>query len=277
MDPQAMDFRAPGDELAYVLRVYGADDNFDETQPQPLWVVYSDTVPADDAIDEEQEEPALLAAYGENTLGLHNIGLSSGTVNVRGNNVPDGHAVWVAGRPIPVDENGSFVAEEILPQGAHTVEVAVLDEEGAGELYLRDLEFEDNDWFYVGMADLTVSTNEASGPIDLLQGENAPYDYDSTVDGRLAFFVNGKFGDHWRLTASADTREGPLDDIFSNFLNKSPDSLFRRIDSDYYYPTFGDDSTVQEMAPTMGKFFVRLSQDENFGQWGNFKSWLHEQ
>ena len=269
--PQAMDFRAPGDELAYVLRVYGADDNFDETQPQPLWVVYSDTVPADDAIDEEQEEPALLAAYGENTLGLHNIGLSSGTVNVRGNNVPDGHAVWVAGRPIPVDENGSFVAEEILPQGAHTVEVAVLDEEGAGELYLRDLEFEDNDWFYVGMADLTVSTNEANGPIDLLQGENAPYDYDSTVDGRLAFFVNGKFGDHWRLTASADTREGPLDDIFSNFLNKSPDSLFRRIDSDYYYPTFGDDSTVQEMAPTMGKFFVRVSQNENFGQWGNFK------
>ena len=49
----------------------------------------------------------------------------------------------------------------------------------------------------------------------------------STVDGRLAFFLNGKFGDHWRLTASADTREGPLDDIFSNFLNKSPDSLFR--------------------------------------------------
>ncbi len=158
--PQAMDFRAPGDELAYVLRVYGGDDNFDETQPQPLWVVYSDTVPADDSIDEEKEEPALLTAYGENTLGLHNIGLSSGTVNVRGTNVPDGHAVWVAGRPIPVDENGSFVAEEILPQGAHTVEVALLDEEGAGELYLRDLEFEDNDWFYVGMADLTVSTSE---------------------------------------------------------------------------------------------------------------------
>jgi hypothetical protein len=121
------------------------------------------------------------------------------------------------------------------------------------------------------MADLTVSSGDASGPIDLLQGENAPYDYDSTVDGRLAFFVNGKFGDHWRVTASADTREGPIDDIFSNFLSKSPDSLFRRLDEDYYYPTFGDDSTVQEMAPTMGKFFVRVSEDDNFGQWGNFK------
>ncbi len=268
--PRHHDFRAPGDELAYVLRVYGANGNFDETKPQPLWVVYSDVVPESDD-SEEAEDSTMLAAYGENTLGLHNIGLSSGTISVRGDNVPTGHEVWVAGRPVPVDDSGSFVAEEILPQGQHTVEVAVLDKEGAGELYLRDLEFENNDWFYVGMADLTVSANEASGPIDLLQGENAPYDYDSTVDGRLAFFVDGKFGDHWRLTASADTREGPLDEIFSNFMNKSPDSLFRRIDTDYYYPTFGDDSTVQEMAPTMGKFFVRVAQDDNYGQWGNFK------
>ena len=269
--PQPNEFQAPGDELAYVLRVYGEDGNFDETRPRPLWIVYdrSESGDGDEAVSED-EQP-LLAAYGENSLGLHNIGLGSGTISVRGNNVPDGHEVWVAGRPVPVDENGSFVAEEILPQGQHTVEVAVLDEEGGGELYLRDLEFEDNDWFYVGMADLTVSSGDASGPIDLLQGENAPYDYDSTVDGRLAFFVNGKFSDHWRVTASADTREGPIDDIFSNFLSKSPDSLFRRLDEDYYYPTFGDDSTVQEMAPTMGKFFVRVSEDDNFGQWGNFK------
>ena len=53
--------------------------------------------------------------------------------------------------------------------------------------------------------------------------------------------MNGKFSEHWRLTASADTREGPVKDLFSNFLDKSPDSLFRRIDPDYHYPTFGDD------------------------------------
>ena len=269
--PAVDEFQAPGDELAYVLRVYGEDGNFDETRPQPLWVVYGDTPPTDEEETPIEDEPPMLTAYGENSLGLHNIGLSSGTISVRGDNVPEGHQVYVAGRPVPVDENGSFVAEEILPQGQHTVEVALLDEEGGGELYLRDLEFEDNDWFYVGMADLTLSASDANGPIDLLQGEDAPYDYDSNVDGRLAFFVNGKFGDHWRLTASADTREGPLDDIFSNFLSKSPDSLFRRLDEDYYYPTFGDDSTVQEMAPTMGKFFVRVSEDDNFGQWGNFK------
>ena len=270
-------FRAPGEELAYVLRVYGADGNFDETEAQPLWVTYSDEpvvdegVPAEEGLDEENEQPVLMSAFADNRLGLQNIGLSSGTVNVRGNGISPDQEVWVAGRPIPVDEKGSFFAEEVLPQGQHTVEVAVLDKEGSGELYLRDIEFEDNDWFYVGMADVTVSGSESNGAIDLLQGANSTQDYDSTVDGRLAFFVNGKFGDHWRVTASADTREGPLSDIFSNFMDKSPDSLFRRIDPDYYYPTFGDDSVVQEMAPTMGKFFVRVSQDDNFGQWGNFK------
>jgi len=270
-------FRAPADELAYVLRVYGEDGNFDETQAQPLWVTFSDAPlvdedePVDEVIEEEYEEPVLMSAFADNRLGLQNIGLSSGTVNVRGNGIGPDQEVWVAGRPIPVDEEGSFFAEEVLPQGQHTVEVAVLDKEGSGNLYLRDLEFEDNDWFYVGMADMTVSSSDSGGAIDLLQGENSSSDIDSTVDGRLAFFVNGKFGDHWRVTASADTREGPVSELFSNFMDKSPVALFRRIDPDYFYPTFGDDSVVQQMAPTMGKFFVRVSQDDNFGQWGNFK------
>ena len=90
------------------------------------------------------------------------------------------------------------------------------------------------------------------------------------LDGRLAFYVNGKFTDHWRLTASADTREGPVKDLFSNFLAKSPDSLFRRIDPNYYSPTFGDDGVVTEMAPTLGKFYVKANRGESYAMWGNF-------
>lgn len=265
--PTSDGFRAPVKKLAYVLRVYGTDGNFDETEPQALWVDYDDELP----LVETDEDVVLFSAYGQNTLGLQNIGLSSGTVSVSGSGILKEQEVWVAGRKIPVDGNGKFVAEEIFPQGLHTVEVAVLDKEGHGELYLRDLEFEDNDWFYVGMADLTVSGSQSNGPIDLLQGANSTSDPNSNIDGRLAFFVNGKFGDDWHLMASADTREGPIKDIFSGFMDKSPEAFFRRIDEKYYYPTFGDDSTVTEMAPTMGKFFVRLSQDDNYGQWGNFK------
>jgi len=274
--PTQDSFRAPVGKLAYVLRAYGDDGNFDETGPQPLWVDYDDDfevddIDPDDIVDPFDPSARLFSAYGENRLGLQNIGLSSGTVSVRGAGIRDEQEVWVAGRPIPVDDNGEFTAEEILPQGLHTVEVAVLDKDGRGELYLRDLEFENNDWFYVGMADLTVSGTKSNGPVELLQGANSGNDPNSNVDGRLAFFVNGKFGDHWRVMASADTREGSIKDIFSGFMDKSPDAFFRRIDEKYYYPTFGDDSTVAEMAPTMGKFFVRVSQEDNYGQWGNFK------
>jgi hypothetical protein len=91
------------------------------------------------------------------------------------------------------------------------------------------------------------------------------------LQGRLAFYTKGKFGEDWSLTASADTREGPLDEIFTNFMDKSPDALFRRLDPDYHFPTFGDDGTVTEDAPTMGKFYLRLAMQENYGLWGNFK------
>ena len=118
---------------------------------------------------------------------------------------------------------------------------AVLDAEGNGELFLRDLEFKNNDWFYVGMADVTLSTDASSSQADEMTGKNAPYDTDSYADGRLAFYVTGKFSKDWKLTASADTREDSIQNLFSNFMDKSPESLFRRIDPDYYYQTFGDD------------------------------------
>ena len=108
------------------------------------------------------------------TWRASSIPLGSGTVKVQGSGIPADHSVWVAGRQVPVDPQGNFAAEEILPTGAHTVEVAVLDDAGNGSLYLRDLEFKRKDLFYVGVADLTFSENRASGPAELLQGENAP-------------------------------------------------------------------------------------------------------
>jgi hypothetical protein len=106
-------FEGPVHELAYVLRAYGSDGNFDETNPQPLWAVYGDVeAPVEDDEDDEFEwSPELFTAYGENSLTMHNIGLSSGTVSVRGSVAPGEQDVWVAGRPVPVDEQGNFIAE----------------------------------------------------------------------------------------------------------------------------------------------------------------------
>ncbi len=86
--------------------------------------------------------PRQLASYGDNALATQNIPVHSGTVRVQGGGLPPNQQVWVAGSPAPVDAQGNFVAESILPAGIHTVEVAVLDDKGDGNLYLRDLKIE---------------------------------------------------------------------------------------------------------------------------------------
>jgi len=273
--PAARILAGPERELKYLLRAYDSKGHFDETVALPL-LLYRDSPPTQKigkvATSDGPPPRELLAAYGENDLARHQIPLGSGTVTVQGSGIPAGHTVWVAGHEIPIDPQGNFAAEQILADGTHTVEVAVLDDAGNGSLYLRDLEFKRRDLFYIGVADITVSGNRADGPIGLLQGQNAPQPYDSSLDGRLAFYVNGKVSERWRLTASADTLEGPVKSLFSNFLAKSPDSLFRRIDPDYHYPTFGDDGVVTEMAPTLGKFYFKASRGESYWMWGNFNA-----
>ena len=138
----------------------------------------------------------------------------------------------------------------------------MLDKSGNGQLYLRDLDLKKNDWFYVGIADLTLARDQTSGPARLVTQDETHYNSELSVDGRLAFYTNGKFGDGWGLTASADTLEGPAEGLFSNFMDKSPGALFRRIDPDYYYPTYGDDGTIEEGAPTLGKFYLKLKGRE---------------
>jgi flagellar motor protein MotB len=260
-------FSAPVRELKYLVRVYDANGNFDETTPQPLWVI--DQI--DPSAAKADPDTELLAGYGGSRLAKSNIPLSGGTVQAYGSAIPAENRVWLAGYPAPVDGKGRFIAEEILPKGMHTVEVAVLDKSGNGELFLRDLALEKKDWFTVGIADLTLSANKTDGPAALLAPDKTQYSKDFSADGRLAFYTKGEFGNGWGLTASADTREGPLDEIFSNFLDKSPQALFRRIDPDQHFPTYGDDSTVEEDAPTSGKFYAKLKKDQSYGLWGNFR------
>jgi uncharacterized repeat protein (TIGR01451 family) len=260
-------FSAPLHKLKYLVRVYGEEGLFDETSTQPLWVV--DRI--DQSVAEVDPDEKLLAVYGESRIASRKIPLNGGTVQAHGTAIPEGHGVWVAGHEVPVDDTGGFVAEEILPEGMHTVEVAVMDKFGNGELFMRDLELEKRDWFTVGIADLTLSGDKTDGPAELLAPDKSRYSDDFNFEGRLAFYTKGKFENGWSLTASADTREAPLDELFSNFLDKSPEALFRRIDPDYHYPTYGDDSTVTQDAPTYGKFYVKMKKEETYGLWGNFK------
>src|SRR5262249_27127121 len=140
--PAAKTVAGPARELKYLLRAYDSKGNFDETSARPLWL-YRETSPRSQSgqlVTSDVTSPReLLAAYGESDLARHGIPLGSGTVKVQGKGIPADYTIWVAGRQVPVDPQGNFAAEEILPDGTHTVEVAALDDGGNGSLYLRDL------------------------------------------------------------------------------------------------------------------------------------------
>ena len=261
-----LSYLAPRTELQFVLRVFDKKGLFDETRPQSIWIVDE----LDESIADKDINQELLIGYGENRLGLNNIYLDGATVKVFGKGVPEDHRVFYAGHALPLGDNGEFASELILPKGMHTVEVSVTDQSGSGYIYLRDLEIDENELFYVGIADLTFSRDSTNGPAELVTGDTTHFDNDLSIDGRLAFYAKAKTVGGLQITASADTREGPLNELFKNFMNKSPDSVFRRLDPDIYYPTFGDDSTIEEDAPTSGKFYLRVQKDRDYALWGNF-------
>ncbi len=256
----------------YRLRVYDAQGRYDETEALPLDVLRGDHK-GEDAADAAAD---LASAYGGSRLVRHDIPVAGGTITVNGIDVAAGQSVYVMGRPIAVDPKGAFAAQQIIPRGLNTIEVAVLDKNGHGKIYRRDLRLPDSDWFYVGIADFTVGENDTTGPAKLLTGDTQHYNNDTYVDGRLAFYTKGKVQGKYTVTASADTGAQPFGSIFSNFNSKDPQQFLRRLDANQGWSVFGDDSTLIEDAPTDGRFYAKIDDGQSRAMWGNFKEHIND-
>ncbi|HEY4318395.1 MAG TPA: OmpA family protein [Herbaspirillum sp.] len=268
---EAVQWQAPDaapTEMMYLLRVYDDSGKFDETLMKPLRLADR----GDPLVTQERINRERLAGWGESSLRLQNIPARGGSVTISGERVKPDEFVTAMGMPVPVDDKGKFVMRQILPAGPHSVEVAVKDAAGVGASFRRNLSIADKDWFYVAMADLTFSRDKTSGPAQLVTQDTTHYNNATAIDGRGAFYLKGKIRGDYLLTASADTQEQPLKDLFSNFMAKDPNYLLRRIDPDRYYPVYGDDSTVVDDAPTQGKFYVRIEKDGSSAMWGNFQT-----
>ncbi|MGQ2905950.1 MAG: TonB-dependent receptor [Neoaquamicrobium sediminum] len=250
-------------DFTYVLRVYDARGRFDETKPLSIARTARD-LPA------STNEPAVAPGMGEDRTAFRNIPVRGGAVTVYGRHVPPGYSVEVLGETVPIDHDQAFVVQRILPPGDHEVDIAVNGVSKSGGLrFNRDINIPDDDWFYVGLADLTIGKRSGSADIELVR----PGEYDKVYSkGRLAFYLKGKIKGEYLLTAAADTGEEDLEDIFRNLDGKDPRHLLRRIDPNDYYPVYGDDSTLVEDAPTKGKFYVRLERGDSHVMWGNYKT-----
>jgi len=107
--------------------------------------------------------------------------------------------------------------------GMHTVEVAVLDKSGNGEIFLRDLELKKSDWFTVG--------NRRPDPVRKQDGRAGRTPRAGQIPVWRRHEHRGPPGLLYarqvrkRLVADGERRYArrfPLDEIFSNFLDKSP-------------------------------------------------------
>ena len=252
-------------EFRYVLRVYDRKGRYDETAP--LSIAQASRRLRDNAPKEPTEAPG----YGDDRTAVRNIPVFGGAVTVHGKGVPQGFGVKVQGDQIPVDREGKFVVQRILPPGDHNISVGLGDGAKNGLHFEREINIPENEWFYVGIADLTLGHRFDSAKLENTQ----PGQYDKTYKkGRLAFYLKGKIRGKYLLTAAADTREEDLEDLFRGFDAKDPRQLLRRLDPDDYYAVYGDDSTTREDAPTRGKFYVRLERGKSSVMWGSFRTSL---
>ncbi len=267
----------PGSDIAdtstfeYVLRVYDEHDRHDETKP--LQLERTDVDRPDHALsaqpDPSSDRAANLAGESLDRTAYRNIPVHGGAVTVSGRQVPTGHDVQVMGERVAVDSSAAFVIQRILPAGEHDVDVRVGSDEPDATTLIRPINIPANDWFFVGLADLTLHQRMASDDWQAATGS----DKDAVeATGRLGFYLKGRIRGRYLLTASADTSEDKLDRLFSNLGRRDSQSLLRRIDPDAWYPVYGDDSTRTEDAPTSGKFYVRLERGESHVMWGDFRS-----
>ncbi|MGB5837312.1 MAG: hypothetical protein WBH14_09700, partial [Albidovulum sp.] len=166
---------------------------------------------------------------GSDSTAIRRIPVHGGAVTVSGTGVAAGGVVTALGEQFRPDPSGGFVIERILPPGDYGVDVNV---RGAGQTLdlTRDVEIPASEWFYVATGDLTFGRRR----------DGATNTSDSFSTGRLAFYVDGRRANGVEITASADTGEGDLKDIFHRLEEKDPRSTVLRVEKDGNYVQWGD-------------------------------------
>ncbi|MEE9388922.1 MAG: hypothetical protein V3U96_09955 [Paracoccaceae bacterium] len=245
----------------YVLRVYDGRGRFDETSPKGI-------------VENAPAPGQILAAAAGNELDRQRIRLSGRAIVADGSGIGDGQQVLFAGQLVTVRADGRFENVQIVPEGSRVLNLVVINAQGQVlTTYRQPVDVTDEDNFRVGIADITFGRNNVSGPIASIAGVSGDrFSGDFYTNARLAFYVREHTRSGWKVTASADTGEGPVDQLFDNFMASDPNSFLRRLDPSTFYPVYGDDSTAVNDAPTDGKFYLHAERDGTSLLWGSFKT-----
>ena len=276
-----------GDQLVYIVRARDGDGQTDETAPQTMQLV----TPADAQFGRQQLRDTLQkqhglrlypnqaellslqdAAFSHNGLRQQNILIHCARLRIQGQNLPPATTLKINDQSYPVDQHGTFVAEYLVPISTHTYTIDVQQPNTARMRQSLTAQISGHYLFSTGLADLTLYHDRSTGP-----GSDISWDgrNRSVLDtARLAFYMKGKTQGRYLLTAQADTQNRPIRRLFTGFTTANPQDLFRSLDPDVYYPTYGDHSTTWRDVDTQGHFYTRLEWDKNQALWGNYATGL---
>lgn len=251
-----------GDNLTYLLTVKDAKGHFDKTAIKSIAL----QGPGRNIIANKVSSTNLLL----NSLATQTIPLRGARVRLFGNDIVANQQVIIDGEKITLSKN-KFVVERILPEGQHQFNVEIKHGQNAYNQQLNT-EVDGRYMFMVGLADVTVGEGNVTGNMESLSDGDQYLNGDVFVDGRLAFYLKGKIKGKYLVTAQMDTGTAEIDELFDDIHKKDPESLFRRLDPDKYYPVYGDDSTVVDDTNSQGKMYVRVDWDKSQAIWGNFNT-----
>ncbi len=250
--------------LFFTYRVVAKDGKFDETAPKELTIVSREVA---DNMD-FSNGPTYPEFGSVDQAARRTIELSGLMATVSGRADPGSERVVVSGLAVPIDSDGRFATQQIVSRTDGKLEVVITRDGHEVKRVSQSLVAPKDDWFIVGQGDLTLGKSYSSGPARIVSGDTLAEG--SYAIGRAAFYAKGVVDGDVKVTASVDTGETLMKDLFSNFDRKDPRQLLRRLNSEQYYPTYGDDSTLVEDAPTQGRFYLRAQKDASQLVVGNF-------
>lgn len=270
-----------GDKLIYIIRAYDKKGQWDETYPSQIQLVSSqeeqrNTRLLDEhlqrscnknmSVEDSLKQRLIDNVFSENGLRQQNISLNGSRVRVQGRNIALNSHLFINNQFYPVDREGKFVAEYLMPVGLHRFNIRV---ENHDEVTEKELSVDVTGKYFLGIAiaDLTVQQQKLSASNEILSKYKED---DLLTDARLAFYIKSKLKSKYLLTGQADTTEKEISQLFKGFADSYPKDVFRRLDPSQYYPTYGDDSTTTRDIDTQGRMYLRVDWDKSHALWGNY-------
>jgi len=266
----------PGEHLVYVLTAFDENGYRDETGPQLLRVVRKDLLRGE-AVDESERggrdsSEDYNHIYGESTLVRQNIPIYGSRVRLHGEDLDHNYRLQINDQDVPVGVDNNFVYEQQMPIGEHQFDVTVSDAKGLAWDRTVDVTVNGDYLFIVALANLTIGQSDVSGDLAPLNGDHHFDDGEVWIDGRIAAYMKGKVKGKYLVTAQIDTTEDDIENLGDNLSRQDGSSVFRRLDVDQYYATYGDDSTTISDVDTQGAFYLRVDWDNNTALWGNYNT-----